>query len=150
MDSWDRGQSLGETLQKTHQGTGHGVASASCQTMMAWGIVGAGRSSASRLVGCDVGYSADMCADSGRYVIGGVTGGILKNSMFIRPTFVISSAIALSFGMGLRGACVPGVMAVIITHTMECPCTIDSCYIMINIVSNILNVASLYNTRYVY
>ena len=50
MDSCDRGQSLGETLQKTHQGTRHGVASASCQTMMAWGIVGAGRSSTSRLV----------------------------------------------------------------------------------------------------
>ena len=31
--------SLGGTLQKIHQGTRHGVASALCQTMMAWGIV---------------------------------------------------------------------------------------------------------------
>ena len=51
---------------------------------------------------CDVGHSADRCADSGRYVIGGVTGGILKNSTFMRPTLVISSAVVLSFGMSLR------------------------------------------------
>ena len=70
---------------------------------------------------CDVGYSADMCADSGRYAIGGVTGGILKNSMFMRPTFAISSAVALIFGMGLRGACVPGVIAAIIPITWNVP-----------------------------
>ena len=74
---------------------------------------------------CDVGYSADMCADSGRYVIGGVTGGILKNSMFMRPTLVISSAVALCFGMGLRGGLCAWYNGSNYTHAMECPCTID-------------------------
>ena len=71
---------------------------------------------------CDVGSSAYMCADSGRYVIGGVPRGILKNSMFMRPTLAISSAVApLSFGMGLRGACVTGVMAAIIPIPWNVP-----------------------------
>ena len=40
MNSWDKGKSLGTTLNMTLRGIAHRVASAPCQTMLAWGIVG--------------------------------------------------------------------------------------------------------------
>ena len=99
---------------------------------------------------CDVGSSADMCADSGRYVIGAVTGGILKNSNVYATYFSDLLCCRSQFWNGFTGGLCTWCNGSNYTHTMECPCTIDSCYIMINIVSNILNVASLYITRYVY